>query len=152
MAVHWQNSVTINRPIDEIWAEFSDLFGAPRLPGASMSVRQTSPGPMGLGTTIQARRVILGFETRLTQEITEWDPPRAISVTIMGRPFRSMLERVTLEVVPGGTKLDETLDIDLRPALKVVWPIIGPFMRRQRQQAFRDLKVKLEAEGVARDS
>ena len=146
MPTHWHNGVVINRPIDEIWAAFIDLFSAPRLPGSSMSIRQTSPGPMGVGTTIQARRVILGFETRLIQQVTEWDPPRTISVTIEGRPFRSMTERVTLEPVGDGTKLDETLDFELRPAIKVIWPLIGPFMRRQRQQNFRDLKAKLEAE------
>jgi hypothetical protein len=146
MAIHWQNSVVIDRPIDEIWVEFLDLFSAPRLPGSSMSIRQTSLGPMGLNSTIQARRVILGFETRLVQRITEWDPPHTITVTIEGRPFRSMVERVTLESVPGGTKLDETLDMELAPALKLVWPLIGPFQRRSRTQQFHDLKVKLESE------
>lgn len=146
MAVHWENSIFINRPIDEIWAEFKDLFSAPRLPGSSMSLRQTSPGPMGLGSTIQARRVILGFETRLIQRITEWDPPHAISVTMEGRPFRSMRERVTLESVQGGTRLDEMLDMELVPAMRVLWPLIGPFQRRNRAQQFRDLKVKLESE------
>jgi ligand-binding SRPBCC domain-containing protein len=146
MAIHWENSVVIDRPPDALWAAFSDLFSAPRLPGTSMSLRQTSPGPMGLGTTIQARRVILGFETRLTQRITEWDPPHSLSATIEGRPFRSLLERFTLQPVPGGTKLTDSIDLELVPALKLLWPVIGPFQRRQRREQFRDLKAKLEAE------
>lgn len=153
MPIHWHNSVVIERPIDELWAVFLDFFSAPRLPGASMSIRQTSPGPMGVGTIIQARRVILGFETRLIQRVTEFDPPRTFAVTMEGRPFRSMIERVTLEPVGGGTKLDEALDFEVRPAIKLIWPIIGPIMRRQRQQSFRDLKAKLEAEaGTAASS
>jgi ligand-binding SRPBCC domain-containing protein len=146
MTVHWHNSAIIDRPVEEVWEEFSDLFSAPRLPGSSMSLRQTSPGPMGLGTTIQARRVILGFETRLIETITEWDPPRAMSVTIEGRPFRSFVERVTLEPTTGGTLVTDKMDFELRLALRLIWPLLGPFMGRQRRQQWRDLKVKLETE------
>jgi hypothetical protein len=149
MAIHWKFSVIIDRPIDELWSVFLDLFSAPRLPGASMSMRQTSPGPMGLGTTIQARRVILGFETRLIERITEWDPPHAMSATIEGRPFRSMLERITLEAVPEGTRVHETLDGELVPAFRLIWPLIGPFVERQRRRQFRALKAKLESEAAA---
>ena len=149
MAVHWQNSVVIDRPIDEIWAAFVDLFSAPRLPGSSMSLRQTTPGPMGVGTTILARRVILGFETRLIERITAWDPPNAISSTIEGRPFRSLVEHVTLDVVATGTRLTDTIDMELRLGLQLIWPVIGLFMTRQRRTQFRDLKTKLEAERPA---
>ena len=146
MTVHWHNSGVIDRPIEELWAAFSDLFSAPRLPGSSMSLRQTSPGPMGVGTTILARRVILGFETRLIETIIEWEPPRAITATIEGRPFRSFVERTTLETTAGGTLLIDKMDFDLRLALRLVWPLLGPFMRRQRERDFRNLKAKLEAE------
>jgi polyketide cyclase/dehydrase/lipid transport protein len=145
MAVHWENTITIDRPIDELWAVFLDFFNAPNLPGSSFSVRQTSPGPMGLGSTIRARRVILGFETVLIQTVTEWDPPNALTVTIGGRPFRSMTDRVTLETVPGGTRLIDSIDMELAPALKLLWPVIGPFQRRQRQKQIVALKAKLES-------
>jgi len=148
MPVHWENSVVIDRPIDELWATFLDLFNAPSLPGSSFSVRQTSPGPLGLGSTIRARRVILGFETVLEQRVTEWDPPNVITVTIKGRPFRSMTNRVALEAVPGGTKLTDTVDMEPVLALKLLWPVIGPFQRRQRQRQGRDLKTKLESMGT----
>ena len=149
MAVHWVNTIVIDRPIDELWAGFLDLFNAPRLPGSSFAVRQTSPGPLGLGATIRARRVILGFETTLIQRIVQWDPPHAMAASIEGRPFRSMIDHWTLEPVAEGTKLTETLDAELVPVLRLLWPLIGPFQGRQRAQQLRDLKVKLEAEGRA---
>src|SRR6266545_195647 len=134
MTVHWHNSVVIDRPIEELWAAFSDLFSAPRLPGSSMSLRQTSTGRMGVGTTIQARRVILGFETRLIETITEWEPPHAITATVEGRPFRSFVERTTLEPAAEGTLVSDKIDFELRLALRLVWPLIGPFMTRQRER------------------
>jgi len=146
MAIHWHNSVVIDRQADELWAKFSDLFSAPRLPGSSMSLRQTSPGPMRLGTTIQARRVILGFETRLIETITEWDPPNALTATIEGRPLRFMVERFTLEPTAEGTRITDTIDGEVRLALRLIWPVLEPFMRRQRRKSFLDLKAKLESE------
>lgn len=151
MAVHWVNTVVIERPIDELWPGFLDLFSAPRLPGSSFALRQTSPGPIGLGTTIEARRVILGFETRLIERITEWDPPHAMTATIEGGPLR-LVERITLEAVPGGTRFHETIDGEVSFPLRLLWPLIGPFQRRQRTQQIRDLKTKLEAEGRAAPS
>ena len=29
--------------------------------------------------------------------------------------------------------------MELRPALKLLWPIVGPFVRRRRRAAFEDL-------------
>jgi hypothetical protein len=39
------------------------------------------------------------------------------------------------------------MDLELVPALRLLWPMLGPFQRRQRRQQFLDLKAKLEAEG-----
>ncbi|MEO5705186.1 MAG: SRPBCC family protein [Candidatus Limnocylindrales bacterium] len=145
MAIHWVTTVTINRPIEDVWAVFLDLFNVPSLPGSSFSVRPTTPGPMGLGSKLRARRVMLGFETVLIQTITEWDPPHAVAATMAGRPFRSALDRWTLEPVAGGVKMTETLDIELAPALKLLWPFIGPFQYRQRQRQVHAIKTRLES-------
>jgi ligand-binding SRPBCC domain-containing protein len=144
MAIHWENSVVIDRPIEEVWAVFVDFFTAPSLPGSSFSLRQTSPGPLGLGSTIRARRVILGFETVLIQRVTEWDPPNVVTVTIEGRPFRSMTDRVALATVPGGTRVTDSIDMELALALKPLWPLVGPFQARQRRTQIHALKAKLE--------
>lgn len=71
-----------------------------------------------------------------------------MTATIEGRPFRSFVDRVRLEVTAEGTKLTDTIDMELRPALKLIWPLIGPFMRRQRTQQVRALKKKLESEAT----
>jgi hypothetical protein len=145
MPIHWENSVVVDRPVDEIWAVLMDFFNAPRLGRREglLSMRQTSGGPMGLGSTYSERRSILGFETRLTARVTEWDPPHAISVTMEGRPFRSLSDRFTLEADPGGTTVAEVLEFELRSALKLLWPVIGPVIRRRRRAAFDDLKTLL---------
>src|SRR2546422_4489396 len=131
MPIHWVTSAMVDRPIDEVWAALVDFFNAPRIGRREglLAIRQTSRGPIGVGSTYSERRVILGFETRLTARITEWDPPRLVATTMEGRPFRSLVSRFTLEAGPDGTTLVSSIDMELQPALKLLWPIIGPFIR-----------------------
>lgn len=142
----WEHRLIVNRPIDEIWDEVLDMFNAPRLGRREglLSMRETSSGPRGVGSTYSERRVILGFETRLTARIMEWDPPNAIAVSMEGRPFRSLVSRFTLRAVPGGTELVNRDEFELKPALKILWPIIGPVLTRRREQSVVDLKALLE--------
>lgn len=70
-----QESIVINRPPDEVWAYVTDMFNAPRMSGSGLiGLRQTSPRPLSVGSSLQGRRLILGFETRNIFHVTEWDP------------------------------------------------------------------------------
>lgn len=87
---HFDESIVINRPVDEVVAFATDWFNAPR-DGSVLAFRQTKPGPPGVGTTFEGRRVILGFETRFKTRLTEWDPPHTVAATSEGGPFRSLV-------------------------------------------------------------
>jgi hypothetical protein len=143
---HLEESVLINRPIDAVWAHVTDLFNAPRMSGSGIiGLRQTSPGPLGVGSTLQGRRVILGFETRNNFQVTEWDPPHALATTAEGRPFRSLVSRMTLESSADGTQLVMSTDFELQPAMKLVWLFMGPFVRRRMHASYVRSKALIEA-------
>lgn len=144
MTIHWSNTMVVDRPIDEIWAIVVDLFNAPRLPGGSMALRLTSPGPMALGSIAEGRRIVLGIETRIVEKIVGWDPPNLLEATMESRAF-SAFERFTLVSGPAGTTCTDALDIELRLPLKLIGPIIEPFLRRQRRAQMRQTKAILEA-------
>jgi ligand-binding SRPBCC domain-containing protein len=142
----FEHTVVIDRPIDEVWTFLTDWFNTPRMGGyAALGLRQTSPGPMGVGSTLQGRNVILGFETRLNHTITEWDPPHTIADTMEGRPFRSLSQRGTLEAIGDGTRLVVSTEFELRPALRLLWPFLGPFVRRKMRAGVLGLQRLLEA-------
>lgn len=144
----WEDIVMIDRPIEEVWAFLTDPYNTPRMGGYSaLGLRPTSAGPMGVGSTLQGRNVILGFETRMNHVITQWDPPHAFADRMEGRPFRSLVQRGTLESTPAGTKLVMTIEFELRPALKLLWPIIQPFARRKMLAGMRQTKKVMEAAG-----
>lgn len=136
----------IDRPIDEVWEHLTDWFNTPRMGGyAALGLRQTSPGPTGVGSTLQGRNVILGFETRLNHTITEWDPPHTFADTMEGRPFRSLSQRGTLEAIGDGTRLVVSTEFELRPALRLLWPFLGPFVRRKMRAGAQGAKRLLES-------
>jgi Polyketide cyclase / dehydrase and lipid transport len=144
MAVHWETTMVIDRPIDEIWAILIDLFNTPRLPGGSMALRLTSPGPMALGSIFEGRRIVLGFETRITERVIEWDPPNLMTASIETKAFHAV-ERITLVAGTDGTTCTDVLDAELRMPLRLIEPILEPFLRRQRRVGFRKTKEMLES-------
>lgn len=143
---HFDESIVINRPIDEVVAFASDWFNAPR-DGSVLSFRQTSPGPPGVGTTLEGRMVILGFETRFKTRITEWDmADAAATFASVGGPFRSLVLRVTMEPMADGTRMVESRDMDLRPALKLLEPLVVPFWRLRTKAAQKNFKRLIETQ------
>ena len=143
---HFEESVVIDRPINEVWAYLTDWFNTPRMGGyAALGLRQTSPGPTGVGSTLRGRNVFLGFETRLNHTVTEWDPPHAFADTMKGRPFRSLSQRIVLESSEGGTRLVVSTDFELRTALKLLWPFLGPFVIRKMRAGLQQMKRVMES-------
>jgi len=144
--MYLEETVVVDRPITDVWACIANLFDAPRLWGPTViGMRQTSPGPLGLGATMRGRMVVLGFETRMDVVIMEWDPPHSFALSMVVRPFRPGVARYALETVGDGTKLTRSSEVALRGPLNVVWPVFRPLLKRGMRNASRNLKRFIEA-------
>jgi carbon monoxide dehydrogenase subunit G len=141
--MRFHESITISRPPEEVWAFLIDFFNSPRVRPGALALRRISPGPLGSGSVIQGRQMILGFETRLTMTLTEFDPPRRAVVTLTARPVRGAIS-TTLEPTADGTRVDRTTDIELHPALRPLSPVLGFIYLRQDRAASRNLKRLIE--------
>jgi hypothetical protein len=146
MPPHFHESVVIDRPVDEVVAFASDWFNGPR-DGSVLAFRQTSAAASGVGTTLEGRMVILGFETRFKTRITEWDMSRhAATFVSAGGPFRSIVLRVTMEPRGDGTEMVESREMELRRALKLLGPLVVPYWRRRTKTALKNFKRLIEAQ------
>jgi carbon monoxide dehydrogenase subunit G len=143
-----QVTVEINRPPAEVWAFVSDFFNSPRVRPGALMLRQTSPDPIGVGSIIQGRQMILGFETRLTMTVTEFDPPRHARVTLAARGLHGAID-MRLESSADGTKMDRITDLEFHPALKLISPLLGLVFRRQDRETSRNWKRLIEATSPA---
>jgi carbon monoxide dehydrogenase subunit G len=140
-----ESSVVVNRPIEEVWA-FWNTFNLPRASRGFLGLRQTSPGPMALGSTLQGRVVILGFERRVELMVTEWDPPHSGTLSIEGAGIRSGLLSMTLEATAEGTRMVRTSEFEPRPVLKPLFWVLLPYFRRQAKATNQATKRLIEAE------
>jgi uncharacterized protein YndB with AHSA1/START domain len=139
-------SVVVNRPIEEVWAYVTDPFSLPRWGGRRLSVRATPPGPLGVGSMLHQRWVVFGLETQLSGVVTEWDPPRVVTVSLMDEGIaRSGFARTTLEATSAGTKVVRTGALELRGIWKLLSPIVRPYIRRMMEDQNQNLKRLLEA-------
>ena len=134
----------IRRPAEDIWAFLTDWFNAPR-DGSMLMLRQTSPGPTTLGSTLVGRRVILGMETRLDYVITEWDPPHTFAVSATSRPVPSVHARIRLDPTRDGTRLTVSSEIELLTVLKPLWPAYAILFNRRRRAQFQKFKELVES-------
>ena len=143
--MHYAMTVEIDRPVEEVWAWMGDIFNAPRLRGMALGVRQTSKGPIGVGSTYEMRTMVLGFETVIVGELTEWDPPHASTATASGRPVKSFRMRETFEPTPNGTLVVRDVEFELPLPLRILWPLIGPLVVRRWRMATENIKRLIES-------
>jgi len=130
-----QRSITINQPIERVFALLSDLeqsggwethsekeelvtyhfLGFPikviqQLPGF-FGIRKISAGPLGVGTTFVQTTTRRGISTEDLIEITEYEPPNIVTF-IQTKPLRSEF-RWVLKAVDRGTKVTVTLHVEM---------------------------------------
>jgi hypothetical protein len=142
---HLESTVTIRRPVDDVFAFMIDLFNSPRVRGITLGARKVSPGPIGLGTVVDNRTVILGFETHMRFTVIEWDPPHAVVASLSGPLLRSGSVTTELSATSEGTRKVSRLDLELSAGGILVWPLLGPLLRRDQAGNDRRLKELLEA-------
>jgi hypothetical protein len=142
---HLESQVTIRRPVDDVFAFMIDLFNSPRVRGMTLGARKVSPGPVGLGTVVDNRTVILGFETHMRFTVIEWDPPHAVVASMSGPLLRSGRGTTELSATSEGTRRVSSFDLELGPGGILLWPLLGPLLRRDQARADRKAKALLEA-------
>jgi len=122
-----------------------DLFNSPRVRSMTLGARKASSGPFGLGTVVDNRTVILGFETHLRFTVIEWDPPHGVVASMSGPLLRS--GRVTTELMgtPEGTRRVSRFDLELSPGGILLWPLLGRLLKRDQAKADSRQKALLEA-------
>ena len=142
---HVESIVTIRRPVEDVFAFTIDMFNSPRVRGMTLASRKVSPGPIGLGSVVDQRVVIFGFESHLRFTAIEWDPPHVIVASMTGPFLKSGRVRTELRATSEGTHKVSSFDLELGPGGILLWPLLGPLLRRDQARADRKAKALLEA-------
>ena len=119
--MHFENTVTIQRPPDEVFEYLAHFENVPEWNYAIVKTQQTSDGPVGVGTTYKQARS-LPSPSEEAFEVTEFDPDRRLAIRGDLGPFEGTLT-YDLESVPDGTKITNSADLRAHGLLKVAAPL-----------------------------
>jgi uncharacterized protein YndB with AHSA1/START domain len=119
------NTITIERPIEEVFEYVSTPENDPRWVSASIRNQRTSPGPMRVGMTIEEDVKIFGRTSRDTWEVTEYEPPTLIAYRATSGLLSGGVVRLRCEPVEGGTRLTHAVEYEPRG---IYYKMIAPLM------------------------
>ena len=139
----FQNTVTIARPVGEVFAFLADLRNIPRWNYAIARTVPTSPGPAGAGATYRQTRTI-PRRSEESLQITVFQPPSRLAVQGQLGPFRATASYL-LEPLPSGTRLAN--DVELEPIsalLRPIGPLAAPRVKAAVAHNLGTLKELLE--------
>jgi carbon monoxide dehydrogenase subunit G len=139
-------SVTINRPIEDVFAFVSDPQNWPKWISGASEAKQTSAGSVGIGTTFTQVTHFMGRQFEVKATVTEYEPSSKFAVENDGKPV-PYGNTFNLERVGSSTRLHDVLTAsgDVSGLFKLAEPLMERVLRRQFEKDHETLKDLLEA-------
>ena len=138
-------SVTINRPVAEVWTFISNFENSTRWSRGVLEARQTSDGPLGVGSTLQT--VVKAFGRRRTADylVTELEPNQAFAFEVASGPMASRA-RYSVEPAGAGTRLTASGEAEATGLYRLLAPVLVRTLKRHSQEDLANVKRILEAD------
>ena len=138
-------SAMTNRPVEEVFQFTNDLDKVTQWQGNLVQTKQTSDGPMGVGSTFDEIRQAPGRKVKSTWEITEYEPNGRVQWKTTAGPI-PMEGSTSFESTEEGTRV--TFILEARPTglYGLLQPIIGRAVRKQVKSDLESLKILLESQ------
>jgi hypothetical protein len=138
-------SVEIKRSVDKVFAYVTNMDNLPKWVPEMVEVEQTSPGPMGIGTTLKGVYKVMGSRMPWTSKVTEYEMNKKCGENISSGNMTSS-ELLTFDPTVVGTKFTMIYDMKVGGLLKILSPLMTSTMRKQNKVNFAKLKEILETQ------
>lgn len=139
-----ETSIEIKSPIDQVFANWTDVKSWPRYVSGLVEVEQTSAGPMVAGTTFKLITRNMGQQWAWTGKITEHDHNKKC-VDILKHGSSSIYEHAAFESTEGGTKINLLYEVRAGGFFKLLTPLWVSLLRKQTMETIKRLKIILES-------
>ena len=139
----FENTVTIQRPADEVFAFLADFENIPRWNYAIEETKKASAGPVRVGTRYRQTRSV---PSRSVEgfEVTVFEPARRLAIDGQIGPFQATIS-YELETRAGATRLVNKVDLDPSQAmLRLAAPLATPRIKAAVAQNLGKLRLVLE--------
>jgi len=140
-----EESIEINRSLQEVFDYVSDVGNYPEWMADALEVRKHTAGPPQQSDrfTLAIKSVGRRFET--PYERSSYEANRRYTDRAVGGPVPNQRWNSTFEEVPGGTRLTRAVEAELGGLLKVLEPLQKRVAERQLGKDLKTLKDVLEA-------
>jgi hypothetical protein len=144
-----QHTLTIERPVREVWDYVLDARNDPVWHTNVVEVGEGADRPVEVGVEIQETFGFLGRRLPLTFVVTEHEPTTRSAVEVTGGPVPG---RGSYEFEPAGdgTRFTYTLETDAHGLFKLAEPVFARMARREVATSCEHLKDLLESRNDSR--
>ncbi len=137
-------SVLVDRPADAVWRFMTDWSNAPKWDPAVIEMRQTSSGPVGVGTTLQSDR--RKTPKVMNSRVSAYEPGLKLGLEITSGPIKGSIGTFRIETVEGRTRLTDTTVFKFSGFAKLLAPFLGRAMTREGETFVDNIKRLVESE------
>ncbi len=137
-------SVTIRRPIEDVFAVLSDVEKTSSWHPAGVEESWSSEGPVGVGSTRIAVDRVFGFRFENEAEVTVFEPNRALGLKSISGPVPVEVS-IDLVSVDESTRVDWVTEMRPEGFYKLIVPLSFRFFMRQLEAGLGNLKELMES-------
>jgi carbon monoxide dehydrogenase subunit G len=144
----FENTVTIRRPVEDVFAFLADFENVPKWNYAIVETRKVSAGPVGIGTAYRQTRSV----PRRSEEgfqVTVFEPASQLEVQGEIGPFRARVNYL-LEPIGSGTRLTNAVELGSSGLLTLVAPLAASRVKHAVAVNLDTMKQILEQGGQHR--
>jgi uncharacterized membrane protein len=136
--------ITINRPVEEVFAYVGDLQNGPKWQKALVEAWRLNGGPLGIGSKFSSVRKFMGRKLVSVIQFTAYELNKKIVFkSISGSsPFE---QSFLFESTPAGTRLTTRLALHTSGLLGLTERLIASGLKREVDESFGILKDMLES-------
>ena len=137
------DSITIDRPVEGVFAYVTDVTNDPRWHTDVLEARKSTEGPVGVGTVWHTKfKPTMGISEG-DMEVVAFEPNRK---QVMEGDIGPMHPTLTylLEPSDGGTKFTRHVQISVSGWMKIMSPMMGMMLPKQNKGFLANLKRVLE--------
>jgi len=146
--IHIEESIIINRPIEEVFAFMSETKNLPLWQTDVVEARHTPEGPVQVGTKMSIVRAFMGRKMEGTADIVEYAPPTRYAYKTTSGPEVTGVN--ICEATDGGTRFTVMFDMQTGGFFSLADPLVARTIKRSVESGLATLKDVLESRaGVA---
>jgi len=138
-----ENTIEVNRPIDAVFTYITNPQNIKEL--GLKDIRQTSPDPIGIGTTFNLVIDVFGRNIEIPAAVTEYQPYRTFTLKTTSGSF-AFEQHVLLTPTDTGTSVTVTIDGDPGKAFKFAGPLLKTQLKKQLYEQMNVAKSRLNSQ------